>query len=121
MVVKSWQRNTTLYARLAIYDRHCETRADQSEARRNGLPRRRAHYVTIRLPDGKTVDGREVTLNRSDKVRLSGFIDDVPYQQLLHNFLTRTRQIERIRENDSDIRVGRITTYVTVESLICFS
>ena len=85
-----------------------------------GLPRRQAHYITIRLPEGRTPDGSAVKFEVKDKVRVTGYVHDMPYRQSLHSFLTRLKQIDRIKEDDHDIRVYRLATYLTVASLIRF-
>ena len=132
VVTKVWTRNGTrhsgqpnevvapdVYARLAVYDRQAETLASPDGAG-DELPRRRAHYVTIYLPNGRTHDGLSVSLSAKDKVRVTGFIREMPYRETLRHILVRTKQIDRIEDDDDEILIQRISTYVVVKTLMRF-
>ena len=132
VVTKVWTRNGArrngspnevaapdVYARLAVYDRQAETLASPDGAG-GELPRRRAHYVTIYLPNGRTHDGLSVSLSAKDKVRVTGFIREMPYRETLRHILVRTKQIDRIEDDDDEILIQRISTYVVVKTLMRF-
>jgi hypothetical protein len=54
VVVRTWAYSRNLYARLAVYDVHAPA---VHEDDRNGLPRRRARYVTIQFTNGMVAVG----------------------------------------------------------------
>ena len=112
-----------IFARLSIYDRYAEELRpeDHAELRRDPqgqLPMRRAHYVTLRFPYGKTGDGLDVSLSPRMRVRITGFMRDVPYEESLHRILTQLRLIDRILDGDDRQTVQRISTYVIVRTLL---
>ena len=138
IVQRVWERNSRkppgwkkgdedpppdIFARLAIYDRfaeelrpddHVELRADPQQQ----LPMRRAHYVTLRFPYARTSDGLEVSLSPRVRVRITGFVRDVPYDESLQKILTQLRMTDRIMEGDDRKSVQRISTYVIVRTLL---
>jgi len=115
LVVKVWGRRNDVYARLAIYERRSEPISTEGDS---SLPRRRAHYVTILLKDGKTADGRAVSLGKKDKVRVTGFIREAPYTETLHQIKVRAGAADKVADGDDEIVVPRISTYVVAESLV---
>ena len=117
IVTKVWYRGADVYARLAVYDEHAEV---LEPGKGLGLPRRQAHYMTLQLVDGRTADGLPVSLNVKDHVRATGFLRDSAYSEPLDTFLRKAKQFERIRDGDSDVHVGRVATYVVVQTLIRF-
>ncbi len=135
IVVKVWTRSAArrngqaddsaspdVYARLAIYDRQAEELPSHNGdgGGHHDLPRRQAHYVTIHLPRGRAHDGVPVSLSAKDKVRVTGFIREVPYRESLRHILVRAKQIDRIQDGDDEIMVQRIATYVVVQTLMRF-
>jgi hypothetical protein len=111
-----------IYARLSIYDVHAEEikPEDHSELRRDPqgqLPMRRAHYVTLRFPYGRTSDGFDVSLAPRSRVRITGFVRDVPYEESLQKILTQLRMFDRIVDGDDRKTVQRVSTYVIVRTL----
>ncbi len=112
-----------IFARLSIYDRYAEELRpeDNEELRRDPqgqLPMRRAHYVTLRFPYSKTGDGLDVSLSPRMRVRITGFMRDVPYEESLHRILTQLRMTDRILDGDDRKTVQRISTYVIVRTLM---
>ncbi len=112
-----------IFARLSIYDRYAEELRpnDHEELRRDPqgqLPMRRAHYVTLRFPYGKTGDGLDVSLSPRMRVRITGFMRDVPYDESLQRILTQLRMTDRILDGDDHKTVQRISTYVIVRTLM---
>jgi hypothetical protein len=128
IVTKVWTRSTRsngsadpdVYARLALYDRYAEVLPPKDNAKSDDLPRRQAHYVTILLPHGRTNDGVPVSLAARNRVRVTGFVREVPYRETLRHILVRSKQIDRIEDDDDDILIQRISTYVVVQTLIRF-
>jgi len=119
IVTRVYDRRGDVLARLAMYDRFSEVLQPAEDGR---LPKRKAHYVTVRFPGGKTADGRAVSLSAKDHVRVSGFLRDDSYSESLRQFLLKAKLVERIdHETDDEVRVGRVATYVIAETLIRFS
>lgn len=118
IVTKVWARRNIVYARLAIYDQHAELLAP-SEGNAS-LPRRKAHYVTIMLPDGKTSDGVAVSIGKKDRVRATGFIREVPYTETLRQIKVRAGIAEQVTGDDDALRLARVSTYVVAETLVRF-
>ena len=112
-------------ARLAFYDRLAETidPAAQTDWRRDPqgqLPMHRAHYATLRIPNGLTHEGMPVGLQPNILVRLMAYLHDVSYAESLHQILTRLRLTDRLRENDGEYRTQQVSTYVIPRSLVRF-
>jgi ABC-type branched-subunit amino acid transport system substrate-binding protein len=118
IVTKVWDRNTDVFARLAIYDEFSEV---LEPAEDGGLPKRQAHYVTLQFSDGKTADGAPVSISVKDHVRVTGYLRDAPYSESLTTFLRKAKKFKRIEDRDDNVRVGRVATYVVVRTLIRFS
>jgi hypothetical protein len=138
IVQRVWERNSRkppgwkkgdedpppdIFARLSIYDRfseelrpedHTDLRSDPQQQ----LPLRRAHYVTLRFPYGRTGDGLDVSLSPRMRVRVTGFVRDVPYDESLQKILTQLRLPDRIMEGDDRKSVQRVSTYVIVRTLM---
>ena len=113
-----------IFARLSIYDRHAEEigAGDIGDYRRDPqaqLPTRRAHYVTLRFPQGRTGDGLDVSLSPHMRVRVTGLVRDVPYEESLQKILTQLRLTDRIMDGDDRRHIQRISTYVIVRTLMC--
>lgn len=117
IVTKVWYRGLDVYARLAVYDEHAEV---LKPGKGGDLPKRQAHYVTLQLVDGRTADGLPVSLNVKDHVRATGFLRDSAYAEPLDTFLRKAKQFDRIRDGDSEVHVGRVATYLAVQTLIRF-
>jgi hypothetical protein len=138
VVQRVWERNSRkplgwkkgdedpppdIFARLSIYDRfseelrpedHADLRLDPQQQ----LPMRRAHYVTLRFPYGRTGDGLDVSLSPRMRVRVTGFVRDVPYDESLQKILTQLRMPDRIMEGDDRKSVQRVSTYVIVRTMM---
>lgn len=138
IVQRVWERNSRkppgwkkgdedpppdIFARLSIYDRfaeelrpedHADLRLDPQQQ----LPLRRAHYVTLRFPYGRTSDGLDVSLSPRVRVRVTGFVRDVPYDESLQKILTQLRMTDRIMDGDDRKSVQRISTYVIVRTMM---
>jgi hypothetical protein len=118
IVTKVWDRESDVFARLAIYDENAEV---LEPAKDGGLPKRRAHYVTLQFVGGKTSDGSAVSLSARDHVRVTGYLRDSAYSESLATFLRKAKKIDRIEDRDDVVRVGRVATYVVVSTMIRFS
>lgn len=138
IVQRVWERNShkppgwkkgdaepspDIFARLSIYDPYAEEirpeeHADLRRDPQGQLPMRRAHYVTLRFPNGRTSDGFDVSLSPRTRVRITGFVRDVPYEESLQKILTQLRLTERIMDGDDRKSVQRISTYVVVRTLL---
>ena len=117
LVVKVWARRDDIYARMATYDQHAEVISTEGKG---DLPRRQAHYVTVLLRNGKTADGRAVSLGKQDRVRVTGFIREIPYTETLRQIKVRASAADKVADGDDDVVVHRISTYVVAESLVQF-
>ena len=112
-------------ARLAFYDSQAETldpaeHADFRRDPRGQLPMHRAHYVTLRIPNGRTPDGLPIGLQPRSGVRLTGHLVDVAYPESLHQILTWLRLPDRLREDDRERKLQQVLTYVIPRSLVRF-
>ena len=112
-----------IFARLSIYDRHAEeigasTDGDYRRDPQGQLPTRRAHYVTLRFPQGRTGDGLDVSLSPHMRVRVTGLVRDVPYEESLYKILTQLRLTDRIMDGDDRKHIQRISTYVIVRTMM---
>ncbi len=118
IVSRVWDLNDDVFARLAVYDEHTEVLEPGKDGR---LPRRQAHYVTLQFPGGRTADGAPVSLNVKDHIRVTGHLRDAAYSESLAKFLRRAKRFDRIQDGDEEVRVGRVATYVVVETMIRFT
>jgi hypothetical protein len=101
-IVSSWIYSRNLYVRLVVYDEHAPVIAGDG---RSGLPRRKAHYVTIQFRNGM-VDGRTIklgseecdvtpaVLHRDDRIRISGQIKGRVYVETMRKWLTRAKRAD---------------------------
>jgi len=102
VVVRTWAYSRNLYVRLAVYDEHAI--AINGDAR-NGLPRRKARYITVQFTNG-VVDGRELRLGkaggdfapalicRDSRIRISGKLKGRIYIETMREWLSRAKQTE---------------------------
>jgi hypothetical protein len=74
--------------------------------------------VTLRFPYGRTGDGLDVSLSPRMRVRITGFVRDVPYDESLQKILTQLRLPDRIMDGDDRKAVQRVSTYVIVRTLM---
>jgi len=118
IVTKVWNRKGDVFARLAIYDQHAEV---LEPGENGGFPKRKAHYITLQFVEGKTDDGGSVSLGSKDKVYATGYLRDSSFSESLQTFLRKAKKFDRIEDRDDDVYVGRVATYVVVESLIRYS
>ncbi|MBN1887889.1 MAG: hypothetical protein JW850_07850 [Thermoflexales bacterium] len=117
VVTKVWTKRDNVCARLAVYDQFSEI---LSPAGKRKLPRRKAHYVTIMLPGGKTSDGLEASIAKNDRLRATGFMCDVPYIETLRQVKVRAGLADRVADDDGEIRLRRIASYAVVGTLVQF-
>jgi hypothetical protein len=52
------------------------------------------------------------------RVRITGFVRDVPYDESLQKILTQLRLPDRIMDGDDRKSVQRVSTYVIVRTLM---
>lgn len=114
VIAKLWTYDGDVYARLAVYDRHTVVEAPAETT----PPRRKAHYVSLWLVEGKTLEGVPLTLQKNDKVLVTGHLCDRTYSESLAALLKRTQQASRLQPGDDTLFVGRNATYLKVETLI---
>jgi hypothetical protein len=124
VVAKVWERGSQLYARLAVYDQHTQAE-EMGRGGKNGRPWRKAHYVSIHLPEGQ-VDGRKIHLAKKDRLRVHGRLSERRYSESLALFLLRAGQIGLLAsvsnaDDVREVRTPRVATYVVVQSLIQFT
>jgi hypothetical protein len=117
IVTRVWDRNNDIFARLAVYDQEAEVIKESQDGE---LPKRKAHYLTLKFKDGKTRDGLPVSLSAKDHVRATGFLRDAPYSESLATFLRKAKKFDRIADMDDEVRVGRVATYVVVNEFVRF-
>jgi hypothetical protein len=86
-VAKQWTHSEDVYLRLAVYDQHTRVTKEKGNY---GRPRRLPHYLTIVLPGGKTIGGKEVVANVKDRLRVTGELHDHGYRRTLHEMLLGT-------------------------------
>lgn len=119
VAVKVWRSGgSDLFARLAVYDQHAHVLPG---AGKNGLPRRKPHYVTVRFVGG-AIDGQPVLLTERQRLRVSGQLHINFYRQSLHEILLRARQtvlIDKIPiDTVSHIAAVRTSLSVLAQSVI---
>ncbi len=115
-----------LFARLACYDAH--TPKVKGKEDRFGRPRRKPHYVTIKLDNGK-VDGFPVKLTKKMRVRVLGTLEDQAGRTSLREQLLDTGKGEiielmaRVPNADrlSEIVSQQSSIHVKAKSLIVYS
>ena len=86
-VAKQWTHSEDVYLRMAVYDQHTRVTKEKGNY---GRPRRLPHYLTIVLPGGKTIGGKEVVANVKDRLRVTGELHDHGYRRTLHEMLLGT-------------------------------
>lgn len=123
IVTRIWGHRLDILARLAVYDR--QTEIIDPEGGSNGLPKRRAHYVTVLFEGGK-IKNTPVTLKRKDRIRVTGYLRDQPYFETLRKFLLKAQQVELLAELPNsdklaELSVSRVATYIVADSLIQFT
>ena len=104
-----------LFARLACYDPH--TPIAEGKGDRFGRPRRRPHYVTIKMEDGK-VDGFPVKLAKKMRLRVLGFLEDQGGRVNLHEQLLDTGKSEVIELMSRLPNADRLAEIVSQQSSI---
>jgi len=120
VVVRSWKGGADSFARLAIYDQHTEIIGHNEK---KGLPRRKPHYVTVRIPGGE-VDGKKIVVNKHNRLRASGNLHIHFYRQTLPQILDRADKkdlIKTIPTNADGIYAVRDSLYVIGVSVIVFA
>lgn len=92
IVARVWEyrhaEGVDLFARIAIYDEH--TPIDLSRAGNYGRTHRKAHYATIRFPNGKTSSGSAVRLKTKTRIRVVGELRDKAQIVTLREELLKT-------------------------------
>ena len=104
-IQKIWDRESDIFLRLAFLPD----------------PDKPLRYLTLRLPDGK-IDGKLVSLQPGEKIRVSGYLVDAPYTETLAEFLRDARKdglIDRLdnAEKFRQVRVKRVGTRLDVLEL----
>jgi len=120
VVVRSWKGGADSFARLAIYDQHTEIIGHNEK---KGLPRRKPHYVTVRIPGGE-VDGKKIVIHKRNRLRASGHLHIHFYRQTLPQILERADKkelIEAIPSKADGIYAVRDSLYVIGVSVIVFA
>lgn len=120
LIAKVWTYNGDVYARLAIYDRHAEV-LPSAAPEPSPLPRRKAHYISLCLLRGQTIDGMAVSLQAKERVKVTGYLRDRSYSESLERLFKKLEHPARIQPGDDAIFVGRSATYLVVETLIRLS
>jgi hypothetical protein len=123
IVSKTWESGGSLFARLAIYDRH--TRILDPQPGKNGRPRRAAHYVTVVFPEGKAGE-RAIRLKPRNRLRVSGSLTTRFYPETLREILLRVHKVDLLTnlpnsDRAAEIRALRTATYVVAQSTIVFA
>jgi len=82
-------------------------------------PEKPNRYLTTRLPGG-TVNGKLVSLQPGDRIRVSGYLSDEPYTETIREFLwdARKKKLQNdLGEKLEKVRVKRIGTRLDVLEL----
>ena len=120
VVARTWKGGADTFARLAIYDRHTEITGHNEK---KDLPRRKPHYVTVRILGGE-VDGRKVMIQKRNRLRASGQLHIHFYRQTLPQILERADKpelIETIPAQADGIYAVRDSLYVIGNSVVVFA
>jgi len=120
VVVRSWKGGADSFARLAIYDQHTEIIGHNDK---KNLPRRKPHYVTVRIPGGE-VDGKKIVIHKRNRLRVSGHLHIHFYRQTIPQILERADKqdlIETIPSKADGIYAVRDSLYVIGVSVIVFA
>jgi hypothetical protein len=92
IIARVWEyrhaEGVDLFARIAIYDEH--TPIDPNRAGNFGRSHRKAHYATIRFPNGKTSSGSAVRLKTKSRIRVVGELRDKAQIVTLRDELLKT-------------------------------
>lgn len=115
LIAKVWSYDHHVFARLAVYDRHAEVLPAAESA---ALPRRKAHYLSLCLPQGRTADGMAVSLQPKERVLVTGYLRDQSYTESLERLFARAGCPERAQAGDERRFINRSATYLMVETLI---
>ena len=130
IVAKIWEYpykdGVHLFARLACYDQWTPVLPDKRD--RLGRPRRKPHYLTVKVPDGKT-GGVPIKLEKKMRVRVTGFMADQGGRITLRENLLNTGSEEivalmgRLPNADKlgEISAQQSSLHVEAESLIVYS
>ncbi len=120
VVARSWNGGADLFARLAVYDEFTEIISNGSQGK---LPKRKPHYITIRIPGGEA-GGKKIVLNKRNRVRVSGCLHIHFYRQSLPAILERVGKEElgeTLPPNGTEIYAVRDSLYVIGESVVVFA
>ena len=120
VVARSWKGGADAFARLAIYDTHTEIIGHDKQ---KDLPRRKPHYITLRIPGGE-IDGKKVVIRKRDRLRASGQLHIHFYRQTLPQILKRADKqelVETIPPQAEGIYAVRDSLYVIGDSVVVFA
>ena len=114
------------FARLACHDRWTPTVPGKAD--HFGRPRRKPHYLTVKLPDGKA-GGVPVKLEKKMRVRVTGFMADLGGCVTLRENLLDTGSEDVIKlmgrlpnaDKMSDISVQQSSLHIEAEALVVYS
>ncbi len=98
---------------LAVYDRFAPLE------RRDPTPTRRrpAHSIILRLPQGKPLDGRPLSLSPRQRVRVTGYLRDHAESLSLFKVWANLKLFDRAQSDDGARALKTNDTHVIVESL----
>ena len=117
IVTRSWVGGADLFARLAVYDENTEI----IKASNNGkLPKRKPHYITIRILKGE-LDGKKIAMQKRNRVRISGHLHIHFYRQSLPAILERANKkklVETLPPKGGEIYALRDSLYVVGNSIV---
>ena len=130
IVAKVWEyphsEGVHLFIRIACYDKYTPTVSGQED--RFGRPRRKPHYLTVKIPDGK-VNGIPIRLEKKLRVRVTGKMADQGGRSTLREQLLDMGSEEiialmgRLPNADklSEIGAQHSSLHVEAEALIVYS
>ena len=98
---------------LAVTDRYAPLE------RRDPTPTRKrpAHTITLRLPQGRPLDGRPLSLSPRQRVRVTGYLRDHAETLALFRVWASLQLFERLHPDDGQRLLKSNDTHVIVESL----
>jgi hypothetical protein len=130
IVARVWEyrhkEGVHLFARLACYDKWTPTVPGKAD--HFGRPRRKPHYLTVKLPDGKA-GGVPVKLEKKMRVRVTGFMADQGECVTLRENLLDTGSEEVIKlmgrlpnaDKLADISAQQTSLHIEAGALIVYS
>jgi hypothetical protein len=116
LVNRIWARGSDVFARLDTG----EPSSDEDEDDTRGYGVSTIHRATLRFPLGQ-VGGREVSLCKGDWLRLNGYLEDLPREETLRDFLLKAEKLALLDEQPAlqalEARARRSLTCVIPEKV----